>query len=290
MPPPALQVTLDPNAQAELERRYRSTRHAPTRTRYQMVPLSAQGHTPPQIALLVRCHPDTVRRVLRRYLGGGPDAVAHRPRPGQQPTTHPAGSKSWSAWPTWTHARSGWTALSVDMSAAGRLPGQGDRTSGGDRDGQDRAAPRRVCVQAAPLGASPQGPGPAGVGKERLRVEALLAAAASPVPPPAACLVPDAPLADDLFPEDLPRLLGLLERADPYLQDEVEVALHPTLTRVWSRSGRSGQRLVWSAWRRPVVTVRPHRALVTLGVGGPVHPGHEGRADVSMRSAHPRRR
>jgi hypothetical protein len=70
------------------------------------------------------------------------------------------------------------------------------------------------------------------VGKERLRVEALLAAAASPVPPPAACLVPDAPLADDLFPEDLPRLLGLLERADPYLQNEVEVALHPTLTRV----------------------------------------------------------
>jgi DDE superfamily endonuclease len=75
-------------------------------------------------------------------------------------------------------------------------------------------------------------------------VEALLAAAASPVPPPAACLVPDATLADDLFPEDLPRLLGLLGRADLYLQDEVELALHPTLTRVWSRSGRAGQRRV----------------------------------------------
>jgi hypothetical protein len=82
------------------------------------------------------------------------------------------------------------------------------------------------------------------VGKKRLRVEALLAAAASPVPPPASCLVPDATLADDLFPEDLPRLLRLLGRADLYLQDEVEVALHPTLTRVWSRCGRSGQRLV----------------------------------------------
>jgi DDE superfamily endonuclease len=82
------------------------------------------------------------------------------------------------------------------------------------------------------------------VGKKRLRVEALLAAAASPVPPPAADLVPDATLADDLFPEDLPRLLGLLGRADLYLQDEVEVALHPTLTRVWSRAGQSGQRLV----------------------------------------------
>ena len=75
-------------------------------------------------------------------------------------------------------------------------------------------------------------------------MEALLAAAASPVPPPATCLVPDATLADDLFPDDLPRLLGLLGRADLYLQDEVEVALHPTLTRVWSRAGRSGQHLV----------------------------------------------
>ena len=82
------------------------------------------------------------------------------------------------------------------------------------------------------------------MGKKRLRVEALLAAAASAVPPPAGDLVPDRTLADDLFPEDLPWLLGLLDRADLYLQDEVEVALHPTLTRVWSRAGRAGQRLV----------------------------------------------
>jgi DDE superfamily endonuclease len=82
------------------------------------------------------------------------------------------------------------------------------------------------------------------VGKKRLRVEALLAAAASPLPPPACDLIPDATLADDLWPEDLPRLLGLLGHADLYLQDEVEVALHPTLTRVWSRSGRAGQRRV----------------------------------------------
>jgi DDE superfamily endonuclease len=82
------------------------------------------------------------------------------------------------------------------------------------------------------------------VGKKRLRVEALLAAAASPLPPPAGDLIPDATLADDLFPEELPRLLELLGRADLYLQDEVEIALHPTLTRVWSRVGRSGQHLV----------------------------------------------
>jgi DDE superfamily endonuclease len=82
------------------------------------------------------------------------------------------------------------------------------------------------------------------VGKQRLRVEALLAAAASPVPPPAGDLVPDATLADDLMPDDLPRLLRLLGRADLYLHGEVEVALHPTLTRVWSRHGHHGQRLV----------------------------------------------
>src|ERR671935_774893 len=132
----------------------------------------------------------------------------------------------------------------VELPALERLPGHPDRAPGRDRDGQAGAAPGRVRVQAAPLGAVPQGHQPAGVGKKRLRVEALLAAAASPVPPPAGDLIPDATLADDLFPEDLPRLLGLLGRADLYLQDEVEVALHPTLTRVWSRAGRRGQRLV----------------------------------------------
>ena len=110
MPPPTLQVTLDPDAQAELERRYHTTRDATTRTRYQMVLLNAQGHTPPQIARLVRCSPDTVRRVLKRYLAGGADAVPHRPHPASQPTTRPAGRPSWSGWPTWTPTRSGSTA------------------------------------------------------------------------------------------------------------------------------------------------------------------------------------
>jgi transposase len=81
------------------------------------------------------------------------------------------------------------------------------------------------------------------VGKKRLRVEALLAAAASPEPPPIDDLMPD-PLLRDELPEDLPWLLRVLPRADVYLQDEVEVALHPTLTRVWCRKGRRGQRLV----------------------------------------------
>ena len=51
----------------------------------------------------------------------------------------------------------------------------------------------------------------------------------------------------DLLPEvppDVPELLSLLPQADLYVQDEVQIALHPTLTRVWSAKGHGGQRLV----------------------------------------------
>ena len=119
MPPPTLQVTLDPDAQAELERRYHTTRDAETRTRYQMVLLNAQGHTPPQVAQLVRCSADTVRRVLKRYLAGGADAVPHRPA---------------APLPAWLGGRAGrgrrpgpprdrGRQCAVGVSAAGRLPG-----------------------------------------------------------------------------------------------------------------------------------------------------------------------
>ena len=74
-------------------------------------------------------------------------------------------------------------------------------------------------------------------------MEAFLAAAASPLPPPVEDLVPD-PTLTDLVPADLERLLRLVPTADLSLQDEVEVALHPTLTRVWCPKGRRGQRLV----------------------------------------------
>ncbi len=64
-----------------------------------------------------------------------------------------------------------------------------------------------------------------------------------PEPPPIDELMPD-PLLQDELPEDLPWLLRRLPRADVYLQDEIQVALHPTLTRVWCPKGRRGQRLV----------------------------------------------
>ncbi len=47
-----------------------------------------------------------------------------------------------------------------------------------------------------------------------------------------------------LLPANLPNLLALLPRADLYLQDEVQFAFHPTLTRVWSLKGRRGQRFI----------------------------------------------
>ncbi len=48
----------------------------------------------------------------------------------------------------------------------------------------------------------------------------------------------------DQLPADLPALLPPMPQADLYLQDEVQFAFHPTLTRIWSRKGRRGQRLV----------------------------------------------
>lgn len=45
-------------------------------------------------------------------------------------------------------------------------------------------------------------------------------------------------------PADVADLLALLPRADLYVQDEVDLRLHPTLTRCWARRGRHGQRLV----------------------------------------------
>jgi len=80
------------------------------------------------------------------------------------------------------------------------------------------------------------------VGGKRLRVEVLLAGATAPAPPPISDLVE--PDLWDQLPPDLPALLDVLPRADLYLQDEVQIAFHPTLTRVWCPKGRRGQRLV----------------------------------------------
>ena len=48
----------------------------------------------------------------------------------------------------------------------------------------------------------------------------------------------------DQLPADLPDLLARMPHADLSLQDEIQFAFHPTLTRLWSRKGRRRQRLV----------------------------------------------
>src|SRR6266542_1988100 len=126
--------------------------------------------------------------------------------------------------------------------AAGRLPGRRDRGRGQPGDGPPPPARGRLRVQATDLDAQAQGRGTGRVPGKRARVEALLAMA-SPAPPPVADLLAELATLVDL-PPDLPALLAGLPRADLYLQDEVQAALHPTLTRVWSRKGRRGQRLV----------------------------------------------
>src|SRR5205807_4552078 len=76
------------------------------------------------------------------------------------------------------------------------------------------------------------------------------AGATAPEPPPLHPSTPP-PLYDlvepnlwDQLPADVSALPALLADADLYLQEEVQSALHPTLTRVWCRKGRRGQRLV----------------------------------------------
>jgi DDE superfamily endonuclease len=75
-----------------------------------------------------------------------------------------------------------------------------------------------------------------------LTVEALLAGALAPAPPPLTELVE--PEFWPELPAELASLFALLPTADRSRQDEVQFALHPTLSRLWCRRGRRGPRLV----------------------------------------------
>src|SRR5947199_9479493 len=72
---------LDEPTLTELRHRYDDTSEAETRTRYQMLLLSAKGQTSTQIAQIVLRTQDTVVRVLKRFLAGGLDAVPRRTAP-----------------------------------------------------------------------------------------------------------------------------------------------------------------------------------------------------------------
>jgi hypothetical protein len=70
----------------------------------------------------------------------------------------------------------------------------------------------------------------------------IVAGAGTPTPPPVTALV-EADLLEAV-PPDVEEWRALLPHADLSLQDEVQWAFQPTLTRVWGWQGRRGQRLV----------------------------------------------
>jgi transposase len=77
---------LDEETLSDLRCRYDETSDAETRTRYQMLLLSAKGQTSTQIARIVLRSQDTVVRVLKRFITGGVEAVPRRPAPGRKRT------------------------------------------------------------------------------------------------------------------------------------------------------------------------------------------------------------
>lgn len=90
MRPPVKLPELSPEAIAELDQLYRTTRDVRLRMRAQMVLLAAeQGMLAPEIARIVRSDEETVRSWLRRYLAEGVAGLADAPRPGAVPKVTP---------------------------------------------------------------------------------------------------------------------------------------------------------------------------------------------------------
>ncbi len=90
MRPPVRLPELSPEAIAELDQLYRTTRDVRLRMRAQMVLLAAeQGMLAPEIARIVRSDEETVRSWLRRYLAEGVAGLADAPRPGAVPKVTP---------------------------------------------------------------------------------------------------------------------------------------------------------------------------------------------------------
>ena len=90
MRPPFRLPELSPEAVAELDQLYRTTRDVRLRMRVQMVLLAAEQHLlVPEIAKIVRNDEQTVRTWLKRCLGEGVAGLADAPRPGVTPKVTP---------------------------------------------------------------------------------------------------------------------------------------------------------------------------------------------------------
>jgi transposase len=83
MPPARYVHALTPEEQQALQRLYRQTDEADTRSRCQMILLSAAGHSTAQIAILTFFDQDSVLFWLDRYEAEGLDGLEDRPRAGR---------------------------------------------------------------------------------------------------------------------------------------------------------------------------------------------------------------
>ncbi len=77
--------TLSTQEVKALEELYRSTNEADVRSRCQMVLLSNEGLSPPQIAQRVRFSRRTVTRIIQRYEAEGLEGLMTKPRSGRPP-------------------------------------------------------------------------------------------------------------------------------------------------------------------------------------------------------------
>ncbi|HEU5317964.1 MAG TPA: helix-turn-helix domain-containing protein [Chloroflexota bacterium] len=84
--PRFLRVTLAPDEEEALRRRLRRTLGPWERLRLERVRLSHRGWTVPEIASHLEVHQATVREALRRFAGGGFDALPDGHRSGRPPT------------------------------------------------------------------------------------------------------------------------------------------------------------------------------------------------------------
>src|SRR6266852_5138502 len=233
---------LDAATLVGLHQRYEETPNVESRTRYQMLLLAQQGYKVPQVARIVLRSEDTVARVRKRFLAGGLDAVPRRTPPGRERTV----TAAWEAEllrvieldPHEVGVNSANWTTELLAEYLGKQTGiqVTEETVRVHLHTNGYVCKRPTWTLRAPCRST------SGLRGKRLRVEVVLAGATAPEPLPVRDLV-EADLWSHL-PIDVPHLLALLPRADLYLQDEVQFAFHPTLTRVWCLKGRRGQRLV----------------------------------------------
>src|SRR4029453_15829107 len=203
----------------ELRQLYETTTKAKLRFRAQIILLAEQGRSVAAIHTGVFRRRDTAGGGRRQAPGGGRTPGGGRPRPPY--SRGPQGQ--------------------LDDPLIGDVSGCQDPGGGHRRDRTLISARRWWGLQAAALDPQTQSQKAPRLRGKRLRVEVSLAGAGTPTPPPVTALV-EADLLEEV-PPDVEELRSLLPHAPLYLQDAVQFAFHPTLTRVWCWKGRRGQRL-----------------------------------------------